>query len=97
MRFVSIRDFRNNASSVRASLEREHEIVLTANGQPFAILAQVDADDFEERLSALRRERARSLLRRIRGQAKASGSDQLSPEEIDAEISRARQERRRSR
>ena len=38
MTFVSIRDFRNKTTSIRKSLSIEHEIVVTSNGGPFAIL-----------------------------------------------------------
>jgi len=95
MKFVSIRDFRNKTAAIRTDLETEHEIVLTANGQPFAILADVDEDSFEEKLTALRRTRARALLDRIRARAKETGADRLTMAEINAEIARARRERRR--
>ena len=97
MRFVSIRDFRNHTSTIREDLSDEHEIVLTANGRPFAILAEVDEDSFEERLKALRRSRARALLERVGAKAKARGVDKLTMEQIDAVIAKARRERRAGR
>ena len=94
MKFVTIRDFRNQTAAIRKSLRDEHEIVVTSNGRPFAILAEVDEDSFEDRLAALRRARARALLDRIRAKAKARGVDKLTMEEIDAEIAQARREAR---
>ena len=93
MKFVTIRDFRNKTSTIRKALTSEHEIVLTSNGRPFALLTDVDEDSFEEKLAALRRTRAYAVLDRIRTKAKATGVDKLTMEEIDAEIAKARRER----
>jgi len=95
MKFVTIRDFRNKTAAIRKALSSEHEIVLTSNGRPFAIMADVDEDSFEEKLAALRRTRAYAVLDRIRTRAKATGVDGLTMEEIDAEIAKARRERQR--
>jgi len=97
MKFVSIQDLRNKTAAIREALETEHEIVLTRNGKPFAILAEADEDTFEEKLAVLRRARARALLDRIRARAKERGLDKLTMEEIDAEIAQARRERQSGR
>lgn len=94
MKFVSLRDFRTRTPQIRKDLNTQHEIVLTANGRPIAILAKVDEDSFEERLKALRRSRARALLDRIRAKAKARGVDKLTMAEIDAIIAKVRREKR---
>lgn len=94
MKFVSLRDFRTRTSDIRKDLRAQHEIVLTANGRPIAILAQVDEDDFEERLKALRRSRARALLDRIQAKAKARGVDKLTMKQIDAIVAKTRRGRR---
>ena len=94
MKFVSIRDFRNQTAAIRKALSTEHEIVLTASGRPVALLTDVDEDTFEEKLAALRRTRADALLNRIRTRAKETGVHRLTMEEIDAEIAKARRERR---
>jgi prevent-host-death family protein len=97
MKFVTMRDFRNKTAAIRKSLRAEHEIVVTSNGRPFAILADVDEDNFEEKLAALRRTRAHALLDRIHAKAKARGVDGLTMGEIDAEIAASRRERRAKR
>ncbi len=94
MKFVSIRDFRNQTARIREELAVEHEIVVTANGKPMAILADVDEESVERRLEALRRERVQHMLNRIRAQSKKEEVDQMTMNEIDAEIARARRERR---
>ena len=97
MKFLTIRDFRNKTASIRKTLRDEHEIVLTANGRPFAVLADVDEDTFEEKVAALRRTRALAVLDRIGARAKETGVDELTMGEIDAEIAKARRERRAKR
>jgi antitoxin (DNA-binding transcriptional repressor) of toxin-antitoxin stability system len=97
MRFVSVREFRNGMASVRKALKKEHEIVVTANGKPFALLADVDEDSFEGRLETLRRARFHAALDRMQAQAKARGLDRMTMEEIDAVIARVRRERRAAR
>lgn len=94
MKFVTIRDFRNKTAAIRKALSAEHEIILTANGRPIAVLADVDEDTFEEKLAALRRSRACAVLDRAHARARETGVNKLTMEEIDAEIAKARRERR---
>jgi len=94
MKFVTIRDFRNKTAEIRKELKTEHEMVLTANGHPFAILADVADDSFEETLKALRSTRARMLLDRAGARSQALGLDKLTMDEIDGIIAKTRRERR---
>ena len=50
MKTVTIRDLRTRPKQVRDALRREREAVLTANGQPVAVLIPVDAGSIEETL-----------------------------------------------
>ena len=97
MRFVSLRDFRTRTADIRKDLDRQHELVLTANGRPIAILAQVDEDSFEDRLKSLRRARSHATLDRIRARARENGRDGMTMAQIDAVIAKARRERRAAR
>ena len=97
MRFVSVRDFRNGMAGVRKALKTEHEVVVTANGKPFAILADVDEESFEGKLDALRRARFHAVLDRMQATAKARGVDGMTMAEIDAVVARVRRERRAAR
>jgi len=90
MKFATIREFRSKTAAMRRDLEREHEIILTANGKPIAIVSKVDADSVEEELTALRRARARVALDRIGADAKARGLDKMTMAEIDAVIAKVR-------
>lgn len=94
MKFVSVRDLRNNIARLRQDLATEHQVVVTANGQPFAVMTPVDPAHVEEELLAIRRARARTALSRTRARAKAAGLDRLTTAQIDAVVASARRERR---
>ena len=94
MKFMSVRDLRSNTAKIRKNLTREREIVLTANGKPFAVMTPVGSDTVEEEIAALRRVRAQTALGRIRAKAAADNRAGLSAAEIDALIAKVRRERR---
>ena len=97
MKFVTIRDIRNKTASIRKALGVEHEIVLTANGRPIALLTDVNEDTFESKIAALRRTRAQAVLGRIGARARQMGADRLTMADINAEIAAVRRERRSAR
>jgi len=97
MKFISLRDFRSRTAEIRRDLDTQHEIVLTANGKPIAILAQVDEESFEDRLKSLRRARTAAVFDRIQAKAKARGIDKMTMADIDNVIAKARRDKRSGR
>ena len=95
MKFVSIRELRSKTASIRQDLAQAREIVLTANGRPFAVMTPVSADTVEEEIQAIRRARTRAAIDGLRVAAKTAGADKLTMEDIDAEIAVARRARRK--
>jgi antitoxin (DNA-binding transcriptional repressor) of toxin-antitoxin stability system len=93
MKFVTIRELRSKTATIRKDLEQEQEIVLTANGRPFAVMTRVGPDSVEEELQAMRRARAQGAVKRIRAEAKARGLGRLTMDEIDALVAEARRAR----
>jgi antitoxin (DNA-binding transcriptional repressor) of toxin-antitoxin stability system len=94
MKFITIRDLRNNTAAIRKDLTSEREIVLMANGRPFAVMTGVEPETLEEELLAIRRARACLAVERIRTKAKAAGLDRMNMDEVDAVIAEARRQRR---
>ena len=94
MKFITIRDLRGNTARLRRDLQVEREVVITANGRPFAVMTRVEPDKLEEEILAIRRARARAALSRIRAKARAEGLDRLTTEQINAIIAETRRERR---
>ena len=97
MKFVTIRELRSKTASIRKDLAKEREIVLTANGRPFAVVTPVEPDSVEEELQAIRRARAKVAVERLRTQARAKGLDRLTMDEIDTIVAETRRARRGSR
>ena len=95
MKFVSIRDLRNNIGRIRESLNKERELVVTSNGRPIALLTEVDGDNLEDQIKAVRRARANLALERVREAARKSGADKMSMKEIERVISEVRKDRKR--
>ncbi|MCD6416429.1 MAG: type II toxin-antitoxin system Phd/YefM family antitoxin [Planctomycetes bacterium] len=94
MKFVSIRGLRSNTAQLRKDLQKNREIVLTANGRPFALMTPVEPDNVEEELFAIRRARAQAALSRIRAKASADGLDRMTMGQIDAVIRKTRRGKR---
>jgi prevent-host-death family protein len=93
MKFVSSREIRVNPRPVFEAAEEGDEVVITSRGKPVALLVGVDGEDLEETIRLVRRARAQAAVSRMRRAASRKGSDNLSREEIEAEIAVARSER----
>jgi antitoxin (DNA-binding transcriptional repressor) of toxin-antitoxin stability system len=95
MKFLSVRELRGNSARVWRELPNEREMVVTSNGRPVALLTAVDQNTVEQSLSAWRRVRATQAISDIQRESIRKGTDQLPMTDIDAEITRVRQGRRK--
>ncbi len=95
MKFVAIRELRSKTASLREDLARSREIVLTANGRPFAVMTPVNPDTVEQEIQAIRRARTQAAIDAIHAAAKATGADALTMDDIDVDIAAARRSRRK--
>ena len=93
MRFITIRDLRSKSSQIQRDLPKEKEMVLTSNGKPIAILSATSADKIEESLAMIRRVRAIMAVDYIQRRSVEVGTDRMSLEEINKEITTARKNR----
>lgn len=94
MKFLSVRDLRAGSARVWRELPEEKEMVVTSNGRPVAILTAVDEGGVEEMLKAWRRVRAAQAMADVQQQSVRSGHAQLTPDDIQSEITSVRQARR---
>lgn len=90
MKFLSVREFRVNTGRMRRDLDRDEEVVLTANGRPFAIVSAVRPEAFDKELMAIRGARARVALERVRDSAARAGTADMPMSDIDAIIADVR-------
>jgi len=96
MKFLSVRDLRGNSARVWRELPNESEMVVTSNGRPVALLVTVDQNTVEQSLATWRRVRTTQAISDIQRESARNGTDRLSLADIDAEITRVRQARRKS-
>ncbi|MFA5206505.1 MAG: hypothetical protein WC708_19070 [Lentisphaeria bacterium] len=75
---------------LRATLDREHEVMVTKDGRPFAIMVGVDAEGADSTLREVRRALFSAAVQR--GRRRARGTP-LSTAEIDAEVRAVRSKR----
>lgn len=93
MKFVSVRDFRENSARIWKELPGEREMVITSNGRPVAILAAVNEANLEEALSAFRTARAIEAVAELQQRSLEFGVDHISTDEIETEIKAVRMKR----
>ena len=77
MKFVAIRELRSKTASIRQDLAQAREIVLTANGRPFAVMTPVSPDTVEEEIQAIRRARTRAAVDALRSRLCGTLPEQL--------------------
>jgi antitoxin (DNA-binding transcriptional repressor) of toxin-antitoxin stability system len=95
MKFISVRDLRGKSAEVWKELPSEREVVVTSNGRPIAILSAVSDSNLEESLSAIRQARATEAVMSLQRRSVEQGTDSITMEEIDAEITAVRKKRAR--
>lgn len=93
MKFMTVREFRLNTGQARRSLEKDENVVLTANGRPFAFVSRVHPESFDRELLAIRRARARVAVELLREEARANGTDKMSMDDLNGIV---RDNRRRA-
>src|SRR5512135_2113840 len=91
MDFVTTKELRAESGKVWAKIEAGEEVVITRNGKPFALMTATQPNRVEEDIKLIRRAHAVAAVNKMREQAKASGLDKMTLEEINAEISAVRE------
>jgi len=93
MDFVSVRDFRTQPGEVWKKLAEHHELVVTRNGKPFAILTETSATEVDRDFRAMHSVRFGRALDAARTRAREQGLDKMTLDEINAVIKEVREER----
>lgn len=94
MRFITIRDLRNNSAKIKRDLLKEKDMILTSNGKPIAILTTTSPEKVEESLALIRRLRAIEAVNAMQRSSVEAGADRMSLKDINEEIDKARKERK---
>lgn len=97
MEFVPYRLMRNQPNELRKKLEKQGELVVTVDGEPMAIMLQIPKGSLEDLVMLVSQVRAQLAVSAIRQQAKQTGKDQMTDEEIDQIVKEVRSRRRAKR
>lgn len=89
MTSIAVQDLKR-PRELREMLVQEHEIVVTKDGRPFAVMVGVDAESVDDTLREVRRALFSSAVLRARRRAR---DIPVSDTEIGAEIADARKRR----
>lgn len=92
MKFLTVRDLRSKSSQIWKELPNEHEMVITNNGRPVAILSAINENNFESSLSSIRRARVLEAVSSIQEESLKNKSS-ITLEEINSEINDVRKNR----
>ena len=97
MRFFGMRILRNNPGQLWSTLDQGETVVLTADGKPRGIILRTSEEEFEQTMEVVRRVQSpvQVALKRTWAAARASGSEQITDDEIEKEIDATRRARAR--
>jgi hypothetical protein len=97
MDYIAVKDLKA-PRMVRERLQREGELLLMNNGRPMALMIDVGADDNPETMiRAVRDARSAIALNRVREAARKSGASNMTLDQINQIVKRARSARRADR
>jgi len=89
MSYLAIKDLKNSRS-LREKLDKERELIITKDGQPFALLIGVTEDSVEESLREVRRAMFSKAVSNARKKEALSPANEA---DINNEIIRSRKSR----
>ena len=92
MKFYSIRELRTETKDICDTVKNGCDAVVTNNGKPVMLLVEINEDNFEQTIQALRQARIMMAYNEMREIASQNGF--MTEAEIEAEINAARKERK---
>lgn len=95
MNFYSVRDLRSQPRQVWDKLSEVHELIITNNGKPSALMIEIDDENMEDVLASVRQSMAMRATNKLRLSSMTNGNARMTEEEIEKEIAETRKERRR--
>ena len=93
MRFISVRQMRQNSAELWKQLREDAEIILTSNGKPIAVMAGVDEKNVEKFILACRKAKAVIAMEEMQQTSIKAGTDKMSMAEIEVVVGQVRKSR----
>jgi len=95
MKFLTVRDLRSKSAQIWKELPDEHEMIITNNGRPVAILSSTNEKNLEISLNSIRRARISNAISSLQLDSIKQETDKITLEEINKEIKESRKALRR--
>jgi hypothetical protein len=95
MEFMTIRELSKSPQDTLSRLSKDGKAVLTNNGKPQALIIKIDGESFERTLSLLQKLEFMQNLTEMRLTSLKNGNADMSLDQINAEITAARNERKK--
>ena len=93
MNFYTVRDLRTHPRDVWKKLSETHEVIITNNGKPSALMIEIDDESLEDVLASVRQSVAMRAVNKLRIASMRSGRSEMTVEDINEEISKVRKEK----
>jgi hypothetical protein len=93
MDYLSVRQLRSSPKNVWGKLKQQGQIVLTNNGQPIALMLEVNGANLQEKIALLEQLEVMQAVNQMQLESVRNGNCNLSLDEINQEIAAARQDR----
>jgi antitoxin (DNA-binding transcriptional repressor) of toxin-antitoxin stability system len=93
MNFFTVRDLRTQPRQIWEKLSEVHELIITNNGKPSALMIEIDDENMDDVLASVRQSMAMRATNKLRLASMMSGNSKMSEQEIEAEIKEVRKER----
>ncbi|WP_460049712.1 type II toxin-antitoxin system Phd/YefM family antitoxin [Spirochaeta dissipatitropha] len=90
MKFITVRDFRTSPAKIWQELPGEHEMIITNNGKPIALLTPISDIDFEESIKTIRKVKAIQAVKKMQESSVKNNNSSMTNSDIDEEISNFR-------
>jgi hypothetical protein len=90
MEFVPYCLLRNQAAELRRKLEEKGELVVTVDGEPFALMLQIPKGRLEDLDLLVAQVRAQLAVTAIREQSRQRGLSNVIPEQAEVLVQKAR-------
>lgn len=90
MKFLTVRDLRSKSAQIWKELPNEHEMIITNNGRPVAILSSINETNIETALNSIRRARIADAISSLQQESIKQETNNITLEEINKEIRESR-------
>jgi antitoxin (DNA-binding transcriptional repressor) of toxin-antitoxin stability system len=94
MKTFTAEELRGGASELRKVISQEPPALLTASGEPIALLVPVTSATVDETASAIRQARAQLAVKSIRENRRKSGRKRMTIAQVDRVVAASREGRR---